>query len=181
MTLIFDLFDLQQNAMALLNAKLDELRILEDSLGKLQMKLNKQKEEFETLKADHEMCGKKLQRATDIITGLGGEKTRWTDAAEELANVYDTLTGDVLIASGVVAYLGPFTTEYRTTQMLKWAQRCSDLGMVCDLYVHQIMYYGHVVFIKYLLIGISNCRKFWVMLYRFARGTFPDCQMMHFL
>lgn len=123
--------------MTLLNAKLDELRILEDSLGKLQMKLNKQKDEFEALKAEHEMCGKKLQRATDIITGLGGEKTRWTDAAKELANVYDTLTGDVLIAAGVVAYLGPFTTEYRTTQMLQWAQRCRDLGMVCDLYVNR--------------------------------------------
>lgn len=116
-----------------MNAKLEELRILEIDLDELQKKLNKQKSEFETLRADHEMCGKKLQRATDIITGLGGEKSRWIEAAENLAKVYDTLTGDVLIASGVVAYLGPFTMEFRSTQIREWAQKCADLGMVCDL------------------------------------------------
>lgn len=79
------------------------------------------------------MCGKKLQRATDIIGGLGGEKNRWTEAAESLGIVYDTLTGDVLIASGVVAYLGPFTTEFRSNQIRTWALKCSNLGMVCDV------------------------------------------------
>lgn len=109
------------------------MRILEVSLGELQKKLNKQKEQFESLKFEHELCGKKLQRATDIITGLGGEKTRWTETAANLAVVYDTLTGDVLIASGVVAYLGPFTTDFRTGQTAQWAQKCQDLGMVCDM------------------------------------------------
>lgn len=85
------------------------------------------------LRAEHELCGKKLQRATDIITGLGGEKSRWTETAQHLAQVYDTLTGDVLIASGVVAYLGPFTTEFRSDQIRLWAQKCQDLGMVCDM------------------------------------------------
>lgn len=119
--------------MSLLKTKLEELRVLEESLDALQKKLNKQKEQFESLQFEHELCGKKLQRATDIITGLGGEKTRWTETAQNLSMVYDTLTGDVLIASGVVAYLGPFTTDFRATQITQWAQKCSDLGMVCDL------------------------------------------------
>lgn len=72
-----------------------------------------------------------MQRATEIISGLGGEKTRWTEAAADLGIVYDTLTGDVLVASGIVAYLGPFTTEFRIKQILKWADKCSSLGVVC--------------------------------------------------
>lgn len=83
--------------------------------------------------AEHELCGKKLQRATDIIGGLGGEKSRWTETASKLADIYDTLTGDVLIASGVVAYLGPFTTDFRIEQIRSWAHKCSSLGIVCDL------------------------------------------------
>lgn len=40
------------------------------------------------------MCGKKLQRATDIISGLGGEKDRWASTAQSLSEIYDTLTGE---------------------------------------------------------------------------------------
>lgn len=82
---------------------------------------------------EHEWCNQKLNRATDLINGLGGEKTRWIQTAKELGEVYDTLTGNVLIASGVVAYLGPFTTEFRSSQTREWAHKCSSLGIVCDM------------------------------------------------
>jgi len=45
--------------------------------------------------------------------GLGGEKNRWTQAAEDLQVVYDNLGADVLIGSGVIAYLGPYTATFR--------------------------------------------------------------------
>lgn len=48
---------------------------------------------FRVLKNDQALCATKLQRATDIINGLGGEKQRWTDTAANLGVVYDTLTG----------------------------------------------------------------------------------------
>jgi dynein heavy chain len=59
------------------------------------------------------MCTKKLERAEALIGGLGGEKTRWTQAAKDLGVQYENLTGDVLISSGVVAYLGAFTAVFR--------------------------------------------------------------------
>ena len=52
-------------------------------------------------------------RAEQLIGGLGGEKDRWGKAAEDLSHQYENLTGDVLIASGVVAYLGAFTSAFR--------------------------------------------------------------------
>lgn len=52
-------------------------------------------------------------RAEKLIGGLGGEKDRWGKAAKDLAQQYENLTGDILIASGVVAYLGTFTSAFR--------------------------------------------------------------------
>ena len=41
-----------------------------------------------------------------LIESLGGEKDRWTQPAKQLSDKYTDLSGDVLIAAGVVAYLG---------------------------------------------------------------------------
>lgn len=60
-----------------------------------------------------DQCSKKLDRAEKLIGGLGGEKDRWSKSASELAVMYENLSGDVLISSGVVAYLGAFTSNYR--------------------------------------------------------------------
>lgn len=67
-----------------------------------------------------DLCGKKLVRAEKLIGGLGGEKQRWTEAAARLQDIYDNLSGDVLISSGVMAYLGPFTMAFRLVSV-----RCS--------------------------------------------------------
>ena len=38
---------------------------------------------------------------------------RWTEAAKALGIKFLNLTGDVLVSSGVVAYLGAFTSAFR--------------------------------------------------------------------
>ena len=43
-----------------------------------------------------DLCTKKLANAEKLINGLGGEKTRWTANAEQLASDYINLTGDVI-------------------------------------------------------------------------------------
>lgn len=49
---------------------------------------------------------------------------------QNLAKAYDNLTGDMLIAAGVIAYLGAFTAAYRTSitatfvEMCRWASSC---------------------------------------------------------
>jgi hypothetical protein len=70
------------------------------------------------LERDVEMCKVKLDRAQKLISGLGGEKTRWTAAAENLTLRYIKLTGDVLLAAAQIAYLGPFTAGYRCVPSL---------------------------------------------------------------
>jgi len=71
-----------------------------------------------------DLCGKKLVRAKKLIGGLGGEKDRWTAAAEELQKIYNNLLGNVLISAGVIAYLGPFTLAFRDQSTADWVTVC---------------------------------------------------------
>lgn len=97
-----------------------------------------------------------MQRATEIIASLGGEKDRWALAAEQMDECYKSLTGnfpinvaeetkylniyskqkyilgDVLISSGIIAYLGPFTYELRTRQIKDWINKCNEIGIICN-------------------------------------------------
>ena len=70
------------------------------------------------------ICAQKLVRAEKLIGGLGGEKDRWSQAAADLQAIYDNLLGDVLIAAGVIAYLGPFTTAFREKCTTAWVCLC---------------------------------------------------------
>ena len=55
---------------------------------------------------------------------MGGEKSRWSEAARILGEKYTNCTGDVLLASGVVAYLGAFTVDFRS-------ECIKDCSIVC--------------------------------------------------
>lgn len=72
-----------------------------------------------------DLCAQKLERAEKLIGGLGGEKDRWREAAQELGGRYDLLTGDMLISAGIISYLGPFTSLYREEAVGKWMKLCS--------------------------------------------------------
>ncbi len=86
----------------------------------------------EKLEHDVHMCTVKLDRAEKLISGLGGEKSRWTAAARSLGELYIRLTGDVLLAAGQIAYLGPFTATYRSAAVKRWLAACGERGVPCN-------------------------------------------------
>lgn len=49
----------------------------------------------------------------NCLGSLGGEKNRWLDRANELQIDYDCIPGDILISCGIIAYLAPFTSQFR--------------------------------------------------------------------
>ena len=57
---------------------------------------------------------------------------RWSQAAQSLQETYDNLTGDVLIASGVIAYLGAFTGAYRQGCVKDWIKACTRHKVPCS-------------------------------------------------
>ena len=86
----------------------------------------------EQLEENIDICSKKLDRAEKLIDGLGGEKDRWSEAARELGQLYDNVTGDVLLSSGIVAYLGAFTVDFRLECVGEWHRLCLDKGILCS-------------------------------------------------
>ncbi|CAJ1084997.1 dynein heavy chain 12%2C axonemal [Xyrichtys novacula] len=112
--------------MALLDQKRAELKEVEDRLAALQKTFEEKTEEKAQLEFQVDLCARKLERAEKLIGGLGGEKTRWSKAADDLQNTYDNLTGDVLISAGVIAYLGAFTAGFRQDCTKSWTKLCQS-------------------------------------------------------
>ncbi|KAL6119092.1 dnah12 [Pungitius sinensis] len=112
--------------MVLLDQKRSELKEVEDRLAALQKTFEEKTEEKAQLEIQVDLCARKLERAEKLIGGLGGEKTRWSKAADDLQNTYDNLTGDVLISAGVIAYLGAFTAGFRLDCTRSWSKLCQS-------------------------------------------------------
>jgi len=100
-------------AAADLEKKRASLHEVQDHLAKLEQKLTTNKNKKLDLENQVELCIKKMDRAGELLGGLGGEKDRWNQVAKDLGKRYVSLTGDVLISSGVIAYLGAFTSAFR--------------------------------------------------------------------
>lgn len=52
-----------------------------------------------------------MQLIPQLINSLADEKVRWQDTVESLDDKINNSSGDVLVAAGFVAYLGPFTVS----------------------------------------------------------------------
>ncbi|NXG35216.1 DYH7 protein, partial [Dromaius novaehollandiae] len=118
--------------LAHLNRKRDELAAVENHLAALEQTFIEKTEEKARLEFQVDLCAKKLERAEKLIGGLGGEKSRWNNAANDLQNTYDNLTGDVLISAGVIAYLGAFTAGFRQECTKDWSKLCKEKNIPCS-------------------------------------------------
>ncbi|EDO37961.1 predicted protein [Nematostella vectensis] len=118
--------------MSLLNAKRRELAEVEAKLAALKSQFQEMTEKKENLEFQVDLCSKKLVRAEKLIGGLGGEKDRWSLAAKTLQDTFDNLTGDVLISSGVIAYLGAFTAGFRKECTHEWTKICQSKNIPCS-------------------------------------------------
>ena len=121
-----------ESVMAALKEKQDELQRVVDKIQALNDDLEAKKAYSDKLTQDVEMCKVKLERAEKLIGGLGGEKVRWTQASQRLIVDYEALTGDVLLSSGSIAYLGAFSASYREVTTAQWISLCKEKEITCD-------------------------------------------------
>ncbi|XP_072136794.1 dynein axonemal heavy chain 1 isoform X1 [Mobula birostris] len=76
-----------------------------------------------------EQCEQRLIRADKLLNGLSDEKIRWQETVQNLDQMINNVAGDVLLAGGYVAYLGPFTGEYRAAMNDDWLKKLYALGV----------------------------------------------------
>ena len=131
-----------------LNAKKAQLKEVEDEMDDLTSKLEKAVITKKELEEKVEDCKTKLSRASSLITGLGGEKDRWTGTVGELERQLTNTTGDVVIASGVLAYLGVFTPAYRNNTIKSWVQKCHDAAIPCSPVFDLVSILGNPVHVR---------------------------------
>jgi len=94
--------------MAILSEKQAQVKAILEQVAQLKADGDALVAKAQSLNENIEDCGKKLIRAEKMISGLEGEKVRWTSTVARLTEEQGFLTGDCLIAAGMVSYAGPF-------------------------------------------------------------------------
>ncbi|KAG4091689.1 dynein heavy chain and region D6 of dynein motor-domain-containing protein [Neocallimastix lanati (nom. inval.)] len=118
--------------MEKLNSKRAELKEVEDKMALLQSQYDENIQKKTDLQNLIEKNTNMLIRAEKLIGGLGGETTRWTEASERYGVLYGTITGDALLASAMVSYLGAFTSAFRQEAVTDWNKKINDKNIKCS-------------------------------------------------
>ena len=108
-----------QDIYAEKKAELDAVIAL---MKKLVEEFEEAKAKKERLEAEYDLCNAKKKRAGELVEGLADEKERWTENKHNLEQDMKHIVGDVIISSGVIAYLGAFTMQYRHSCISTWLQ-----------------------------------------------------------
>ncbi|XP_032037004.1 dynein heavy chain 5, axonemal-like [Aythya fuligula] len=105
-----------QNQLDEKQMELDQVQAMYDSAVR----------EKQALLDDAEGCRRKMNNATALIEGLGGEKLRWTESSRNFQNQITNLVGNVLLATGFLSYSGPFNQEYRNLLLQLWKKEMNN-------------------------------------------------------
>ncbi len=66
-----------------------------------------------------------------LIGGLADEKGRWEESIARFEVLLKNFVGDMVVASAYVAYLGPFTMEFRKELAAEWRAALAVLQVIC--------------------------------------------------
>lgn len=134
--------------MEMLNEKRALLQEVTQKLQSLNDEFAECMREKKKLEDQIDYCRQKLERAEKLLGGLSGEKTRWSETASKLGASLGNVIGDVLLSSGMVAYLGAFTVEYRNKLIDQWHASCMRAAIPCGARFNLIDILGEAVEIR---------------------------------
>jgi dynein heavy chain len=109
-----------------------DLQKVEERMKKLHADLKTMKDKKEELERRTVQCEKRKGRAEKLLSRLGGANESWVTRSAELGAKYTTVTGDCLVSSGIIAYLGAFSAPFRTACVARWVAQCKALGVSCS-------------------------------------------------
>ncbi|XP_023310238.1 dynein heavy chain 3, axonemal [Anoplophora glabripennis] len=134
--------------MDTLNAKRAQLQEVADKLQALNDEFAAETKKKKDLEDEIHLCSQKLDRAEKLIGGLGGEKTRWSDTAKQLQGLLNNVIGDVVLSAGTIAYLGPFTVDFRQELIKNWNAYSLNSGIPCSQNFSLVTTMGEPVVIR---------------------------------
>ena len=129
------------DAMLIVNPKKEELKVAEEKaaaaqavwdealarLQKVEAEMKRLVDDLDAtvakekqLRKDKETYEQKVELANTLIGNLKNERETWSVDLEKAKIFKDNLVGDVLICSGVLAYLGVFVSSYREECVQTW-------------------------------------------------------------
>eukprot|EP00960_Hanusia_phi_P050219 760078-Hanusia_phi.AAC.2 len=117
---------------ALLARKTQELNDVLGRVKTLEDKLAETLKKKDELQQQSDISTARLERAEKLTGGLANEQVRWAQELDQLNQDKIDLTGNILIAAGVIAYAGPFTANYRKDLIKRWTKVCSEENIPCD-------------------------------------------------
>ena len=112
---------------AALAEKRAKVKAIMDNLAALTQEQEELTAKAEKLQYDLEQCKLKMHRATKMIEGLAGEKERWNSTVARLTDEKQFITGNCLVAAGMLCYAGPFISQFREKMEELWRDQMKEL------------------------------------------------------
>ena len=116
-------------AESTLKEKMDSLKVIEDKIAKLNAELDEAMGKKQHLESEVQRCTRQLGAAEQLISGLATEKVNWGKRAETLRGEEQYILGDIILCSGIIAYLGAFPSSYREQSIDQWTELCNKSGI----------------------------------------------------
>jgi dynein heavy chain len=108
-----------ETANAQLKQVMDKVADLEAKLAQLTTELNAANAEKQEAMDSVERGQRKLDLAQRLTNALANENVRWAQNIVQMEADKLLLTGDVLLASAFISYVGPFTKDFRDKLLVK--------------------------------------------------------------
>jgi dynein heavy chain len=104
-----------------------KVKAMEEELAAMQRQFDEMQAELDTLQKNYDTIMKQLDeyqkeiaklslaidRGEQLVSGLSGEKTRWTASQLMYEEISEKLVGDCLMAAGLISFMGPYPSSYR--------------------------------------------------------------------
>uniref|UniRef100_T1J281 AAA+ ATPase domain-containing protein n=1 Tax=Strigamia maritima TaxID=126957 RepID=T1J281_STRMM len=167
-----------------LSAAIETLTLLQEDLDEKQSELGSVKSQYEdalfkkdTLVNQANSCRRKMDAATTLITGLGGEKQRWTEQSKEFKSQLGRhiilfychychsmifyfsfrLVGDILVATAFLSYAGPFNQEFRNILLNSWQNMLSNCTIPYTPKINIVeMFVGNSTIAEWMMQSLPN-------------------------
>ena len=125
----------------LLNEKKAQLKQVTDLLDELRRQFEEQDRQKKIIAARVEDTQLKIERAQRLSEQMVGERTRWAIELNNSQRDYNNVVGNILVASGAIAYLGVFESTIRNACIYDWVQLLQKNGITCaaDFKLNQVL------------------------------------------